>query len=55
VTRSTRLLTAQGLDNREIGQQLYLSHRTIGMHLYRIYPKLGIATRNELVQALART
>src|SRR5439155_3021744 len=48
-------LAAQGLSNREIGQQLYLSHRTIATHLYRIYPKLGIAARNELVQALART
>jgi ATP/maltotriose-dependent transcriptional regulator MalT len=46
-------LAAQGLSNREIGQQLYVSHRTIATHLYRIYPKLGIAARNELVQALA--
>jgi ATP/maltotriose-dependent transcriptional regulator MalT len=48
-------LAAQGLSNREIAQQLYLSHRTIGTHLYRIYPKLGVAARTELVQALART
>ncbi|MFF3511117.1 response regulator transcription factor [Streptomyces sp. NPDC002573] len=36
---------ASGLSNREIGRQLYLSHRTIGAHLYRIYPKLGITSR----------
>ena len=48
-------LAAQGLSNREIGQQLYVSHRTIATHLYRIYPKLGVAARNELVQALARS
>ena len=34
-------LASTGLSNREIGQQLYLSHRTIGAHLYKIYPKLG--------------
>ena len=48
-------LAAQGLSNREIGQQLYLSHRTVSTHLYRIYPKLAISTRNALPQALART
>jgi DNA-binding CsgD family transcriptional regulator len=41
-------LAAEGLSNREIGQQLYLSHRTISNHLYRIYPKLGITSRIEL-------
>jgi DNA-binding CsgD family transcriptional regulator len=48
-------LAAQGLSNHEIGRQLYLSHRTISTHLYRIYQKLGIAARNEFDQALART
>ena len=46
-------LAAEGLSNREIGQQLYLSHRTIGTHLYRIFPKLGITTRSELGPALS--
>jgi ATP/maltotriose-dependent transcriptional regulator MalT len=45
-------LAAEGLSNREIGQQLYLSHRTIGTHLYRIFPKLGITARGELGPAL---
>jgi DNA-binding CsgD family transcriptional regulator len=45
-------LAATGLGNREIGQQLFLSHRTIGSHLYRIFPKLGITTRNQLSVAL---
>ncbi len=45
-------LAAQGLSNREIGQRLYLSHRTIGTHLYRAFPKLGITTRSELGPAL---
>jgi DNA-binding CsgD family transcriptional regulator len=35
-------LAAQGLSNREIGERLFLSPRTIGSHLYRIFPKLRI-------------
>ena len=46
-------LAAQGLSNREIGQRLFLSHRTISTHLYRVFPKLGITSRAELGTALA--
>ena len=46
-------LAATGLSNREIGQRLYLSHRTVSTHLYRAFPKLGIASRAELSAALA--
>jgi DNA-binding CsgD family transcriptional regulator len=46
-------LAATGLSNREIGQRLYLSHRTISTHLYRVFPKLGITSRAELSGALA--
>ncbi|MFL5839068.1 MAG: AAA family ATPase [Thermoleophilaceae bacterium] len=45
-------LTADGLSNREIGQRLYLSHRTVGSHLYRIFPKLGVVSRGQLAEAL---
>jgi len=41
-------LAAEGLSNREIGQQLYLSRRTVSNHLYRMFPKLGITSRAEL-------
>ncbi|WP_051800029.1 LuxR family transcriptional regulator [Catenuloplanes japonicus] len=41
-------LAARGLTNREIGERLYLSPRTVGSHLYRSFPKLGITTRVEL-------
>ena len=46
-------LAAQGRSNREIGQRLYLPHRTIGTHLSRIFPKLGITARGVLQAALS--
>jgi len=45
-------LAADGLSNREIGERLFLSHRTVGGHLYRIFPKLGISGRAHLRVAL---
>ena len=45
-------MAAEGLSNRDIGQELYLSPRTVGSHLYRIFPKLGVATRSQLHLAL---
>jgi DNA-binding NarL/FixJ family response regulator len=45
-------MAADGLTNREIGQKLYLSHRTVSSHLYRIFPKLGVTSRSELDAAL---
>ena len=33
---------------REIGERLVLSPRTVGSHLYRLFPKLGISTRSQL-------
>jgi DNA-binding CsgD family transcriptional regulator len=45
-------LAAEGLSNREIGERLFLSHRTISTHLYRVFPKLGITSRSELSSAL---
>jgi DNA-binding CsgD family transcriptional regulator len=45
-------LAAEGLSNREIGERLFLSHRTVGGHLYRMFPKLGITGRAQLRTAL---
>ena len=45
-------LAAEGLSNREIGEQLYLSHRTVESHLYRLFPKLGVTSRAQLRAAL---
>ncbi|HET6987171.1 MAG TPA: LuxR C-terminal-related transcriptional regulator, partial [Kribbella sp.] len=51
--REIAVLAAAGLTNKEIGERLFLSHRTVSTHLYRIFPKLGVATRAALRDALA--
>lgn len=42
-------LVAQGLTNKEISSKLGLSEHTIKNHLFRIYEKLGISSRVELI------
>jgi DNA-binding NarL/FixJ family response regulator len=46
-------LAVEGLSNKEIGARLYLSHRTVGYHLHRIFSKVGITSRSGLRQILA--
>src|SRR6185503_4635104 len=41
-------LVAQGLSNREVAAELYVSPKTVQYHLTRIYAKLGIRSRSEL-------
>lgn len=48
------LLAAEGLTNKEIADRLYLSHRTVGAHLYKVFPKLGITTRAQLRDVLTQ-
>ncbi|WP_148589200.1 LuxR family transcriptional regulator [Streptomyces sp. WAC01526] len=45
-------LAASGLTNKQIAERLFLSHRTVGAHLYQIYEKLGITSRAMLRDAL---
>jgi DNA-binding CsgD family transcriptional regulator len=45
-------LAADGLRNREIGERLFLSPRTVGSHLHHAYPKLGISGRHQLASLL---
>ena len=47
-------LASDGLTNRQIGDRLFLSPRTVSSHLYRSYPKLGVAGRNQLRDVITR-
>ena len=46
--REIVILAGRGLTNGEIADRLFLSPRTVASHLYRSYPKLGIAGRHQL-------
>ena len=47
-------LASDGLTNRQIGDRLFLSPRTVSSHLYRSYPKLGVAGRHQLRDVITR-
>lgn len=46
-------LAADGLTNRQIAQTLYLSPKTVEMHLSHAYRKLAVSSRDQLSRALA--
>jgi DNA-binding NarL/FixJ family response regulator len=48
------LLTAQGMKNREIGTELFMSHRTVETHLSRVFCKLGVTSRVQVAVWFAR-
>ena len=45
---------ARGMTNKEVGAALFLSHKTIEFHLGRIYRKLKMHSRAELIRRFAR-
>jgi DNA-binding NarL/FixJ family response regulator len=47
-------LVGKGLTNKDIGQQLYISDRTVQAHLSNIFSKLGVSSRTEAVMYAVR-
>jgi len=50
--RQIAMMAGDGLSNPEIGGRLFLSPRTVEWHLRKVFTKLGISSRRELVKAL---
>jgi DNA-binding CsgD family transcriptional regulator len=50
--REIAMLAAAGLSNRQIAERLSVSVRTVDGHLYRIYTKLGIERREQLINVI---
>ncbi len=48
-------LAAEGPTNREIAQELFVTPKTVEVHLSSVYRKLGISSRSQLAGALAGT
>jgi len=45
---------AEGKSNREVAEALYLTPKTVEFHLTRVYRKLGVRSRTELVRVMSR-
>ena len=51
--REVRRLVATGMSNREVAAELLVSTKTVEVHLTRIYAKLGVSSRAQLIAAAA--
>jgi predicted ATPase/DNA-binding CsgD family transcriptional regulator len=51
--REVLRLVEQGLSNKAVGQQLFISSRTVSQHLTSVFNKLGVNTRTQAVAVAA--
>jgi DNA-binding CsgD family transcriptional regulator len=51
--REIAMLVAAGLSNHQVADRLFVSVRTVEGHLYRIFAKLGIDDRDQLIHLLS--
>ena len=51
--REVRRLVARGMTNRAVAAELLVSTKTVEVHLTRIYSKLGVSSRAQLIAAAA--
>jgi DNA-binding CsgD family transcriptional regulator len=51
--RRVAAMAAEGVTNKEIAQSLFVTLRTVEMHLSNAYGKLGIRSRQDLAKAMA--
>lgn len=42
-------LVSRGLSNKEIGNQLFVTEKTVKFHLTNIYKKMGVSSRAQLI------
>jgi class 3 adenylate cyclase/DNA-binding CsgD family transcriptional regulator len=53
--RRIAAMAAEGMSNREIAQALFVTLRTVEMHLSNAFRKLGVSSRTQLPAALAES
>ena len=53
--RRVARFAAEGLSNKDIAQTLFVTTKTVEVHLSSVYRKLGIGSRSELPQALGES